>query len=330
MTSAAPHFHCEELLRTATVVVCDLQCDGGLPHQEPTSQEPAFLFPYRGMYVRHCGDDAVVAEAGQVLFQNPNEATRFSHPIAGGDATLWLQIAPEMLQELVPNNLRVQHSMHFSIPRLRIDPRTQVLVSLLRHSLKVQIAEPLEAESLSLTLVHRALGPATSLAVEATRSRRKLVDRTKLVLIGRRIGHPAKPQSTSKSEGSDTQRNRNRPLVTPDFEESDAQRSRNSPLATPNLIRGGFQTLGKPDGKRTSRNLRRHPPIRHPDESRDPGQSGRGAASILDPDFRRDDDNGVGGPATVSGAMNTASRRIGHPAKPKSTSRHPGLDPGWV
>lgn len=182
MTSAAPHFHCEELLRAATVVVCDLQCDGGLPHQEPTSQEPAFLFPYRGMYVRHCGDDAVVAEAGQVLFQNPNEATRISHPIVGGDATLWLQIAPEMLQELVPNNLRARNSMNFSIPRLRIDPRTQVLVSLLRHSLKEQIAEPLEAESLSLTLVHRALGPATSLSVEATRSRRKLVDRTKLVL----------------------------------------------------------------------------------------------------------------------------------------------------
>ena len=38
---------------------------------------------------------------------------------------------------------------------LRIDPRAQALVALLRHSLRSGSIEPLEAESLALTLVCR-------------------------------------------------------------------------------------------------------------------------------------------------------------------------------
>ena len=60
--------------------------------------------------------------------------------------------------------------------------RTQALVALLRHSLRQNIAEPLEAESLALTLVQRALGPRTTHAAEASVGRQRLVDRVKLVL----------------------------------------------------------------------------------------------------------------------------------------------------
>jgi AraC family transcriptional regulator len=66
--------------------------------------------------------------------------------------------------------------------RLRIDPRTQALVALLRHSLSRNVAETLEAETLTLTLVRRALGERTSHAAGASPGRRKLVDRAKLVL----------------------------------------------------------------------------------------------------------------------------------------------------
>jgi AraC-like DNA-binding protein len=55
-------------------------------------------------------------------------------------------------------------------------------VALLRHSLREKIAEPLEAESLALTLVQRALGPRTTHAAGASIGRQKLVDRAKLVL----------------------------------------------------------------------------------------------------------------------------------------------------
>lgn len=43
----------------------------------------------------------------------------------------------------------------FRPKRLGIDARTQVLVALLRYSLREGMAEPLEAESLALTLVRR-------------------------------------------------------------------------------------------------------------------------------------------------------------------------------
>ena len=64
----------------------------------------------------------------------------------------------------------------------RIDPRAQVLVALLRHSLENGTIEPLEAESLSLTLVARSLGPRTSHLPLATYARTRLADRVKVLL----------------------------------------------------------------------------------------------------------------------------------------------------
>jgi AraC family transcriptional regulator len=56
-------------------------------------------------------------------------------------------------------------------------------VALLRHSLRQNVAEPLEAETLTLTLVQRALGPRTTHAAGASLGRQRLVDRVKLVLV---------------------------------------------------------------------------------------------------------------------------------------------------
>jgi AraC-like DNA-binding protein len=65
---------------------------------------------------------------------------------------------------------------------VRVDARAQALVALLRHSLREKIAEPLEAESLALTLVRRTLGPRTTQTAGASVGRQRLVDRVKLVL----------------------------------------------------------------------------------------------------------------------------------------------------
>ncbi len=70
----------------------------------------------------------------------------------------------------------------FRPQRLRIDARAQALVAVLRHSLRQNIAGPLEAESLALTLAQRALGPRTTHAAGASLGRQRLVDRVKLVL----------------------------------------------------------------------------------------------------------------------------------------------------
>jgi len=160
-------------------------CPGSLRDRaaEEYTISTQLVFPYRGVYVRHVGDDQAVAEANQVLFFNAFEGYRVSHPVHGGDASLTLIISEPLLLELASADfLRDRSAPAFRQQRLRIDARAQVLVALLRHSLKHNIAEPLEAESLALTLVQRALGPRTTHAAGASSGRQRLVDRVKLVL----------------------------------------------------------------------------------------------------------------------------------------------------
>src|SRR5882672_9198909 len=173
-------FTAQSLLRTPTVAIQDVCCRGTCRHQsaEECTAATQLVFPYRGVYVRHLGQDQAVADANQVLFFNANESYRVSHPVAGGDACLILRLSEPLLRELVPRDiLRHAHPLAFRLQRLRIDPRAQMLVALLRHSLRENVAEPLEAESLALTLVQRALGPRTAHTAGATVGRQRLVDR---------------------------------------------------------------------------------------------------------------------------------------------------------
>lgn len=178
-------FDVRRLLTTRSVAVQDVGCPGR--HRQPGAEEHAtathLVFPYRGTYVRHLGRDEAVAEANQVLFFNAFEGYRVSHPVPGGDASLDMVVEDETLRELAPRALVGDGpDLLFRVQRLRIDPRTQALVALLRHTLHAGIAEPLEAESVALTLVGRSLGPRSTRAAAGSRARRRLVDRAKLVL----------------------------------------------------------------------------------------------------------------------------------------------------
>jgi len=180
------------LLKSPTVAIRDTYCQGSCRHQstEECTATTQLVFPYRGVYVRHLGSDQAVAEANQVLFFNASEGYRISHPVQGGDASLTLIISEPVLRELAPPTfLRDSPTLAFRQQRRRIDARAQVLVALLGHSLRHYIAEPLEAESLALTLVQRTLGPRTTHAAGASVGRQLLVDRAKLVVtsdLGRR------------------------------------------------------------------------------------------------------------------------------------------------
>ena len=173
------------LLHTANVVVHDICCAGtcrGHSAEEAT-RRTRMVFAYRGVFVRHVGQDEAVAEANQVLFFNAGEGYRVSHPLAGGDCCLDLQIDEALLRELTPPEyLRPGPVFAFRQQRLRIDARAQALVAQLRHSLQNGSAEPLEAESMALMLARRALGSPTVHPPAATACRRRLVDRAKLVL----------------------------------------------------------------------------------------------------------------------------------------------------
>jgi len=180
------------LLDTSALAVWDVVCAGTCRHrgEEEFAESTSLVFPYRGVYVRHVGRTDVVAEANQLLFFNQGEGYRVSHPVEGGDACLSLAVGESWLRELAqPAELRDGAKLAFRRERLRIDARTQALVALIRHSLKNERAETLEAETLVLTLIRRSLGERTSHAPRGSVGRRKLVDRAKLVLssdLGRR------------------------------------------------------------------------------------------------------------------------------------------------
>ncbi|HSX59246.1 MAG TPA: AraC family transcriptional regulator [Tahibacter sp.] len=179
-----PDFDVTLLLDTGTLSVRDVRCRGECRHRssEECAAATHLVFPYRGVYVRHVGSDESVADANHVLFFNQGQAYQVSHPVDGGDACLSLALPEALLQELAPPALLQRGAPGLSEQSLRIDPRAQALVALLRHGLAGGLLEPLEAEGLLLTLVCRSLGPRTTRAAASTRQRRRLVDRAKLLL----------------------------------------------------------------------------------------------------------------------------------------------------
>lgn len=185
-------FSISSLLDTGTVAVTDVFCRGTCRHRsaEECAATTHLVFPYRGLYLRHVGGDQSVADANHVLFFNADEGYQVSHPLSGGDASLVLAISPALLRELAPPPLlHRREEPGFRMQALRIDPRAQAMVALLRHRLRGGDVEPLEAEGLALTLLCRSLGPRTGRAAAAGQARRRLVDRVKVLLasdLGRR------------------------------------------------------------------------------------------------------------------------------------------------
>jgi AraC family transcriptional regulator len=185
--SPMPDFEINGLLDTGIVAVKDVRCSGICRHRsaEECAAATHLVFPYRGVYMRHVGSDQSVADANHVLFFNAGEGYQVSHPVTGGDDSLVLAVSQPLLRELAPTALAARgDAFKFRGQSLRIDPRTQALVALLKHSLRNGSIEPLEAESLALTLVCRSLGPRTTRQTGATHARQRLVDRAKVLLAG--------------------------------------------------------------------------------------------------------------------------------------------------
>src|SRR5678816_3402471 len=164
-------FAVTHLLDSGTVKVRNVCCRGTCRHRsaEESTAATHLVFPYRGVYTRHVGNDQAVADANHVLFFNAGEGYRVSHPVSGGDASLDLTLLESLVHELVPANLLNDRGpVGFRQQHMRIDPRAQALVALLRHTLQNGTIEPLEAESLALTLVCRSVVPRTSRKPGAT------------------------------------------------------------------------------------------------------------------------------------------------------------------
>jgi AraC family transcriptional regulator len=178
-------FDVTSYLSTETLSLRNVRCAGTCQHRtrEEYASTTHLVFPYRGIYMRHVGQDQAVADANHVLFFNAAEGYRVSHPVAGGDSSLSLSISDPLLRELAPNGILSDHAFTgFRHQHQRIDPRAQALVALLKHGLGSGTLDPLEAEGLTLTLVCRSLGPRTSYSSRATQGSRRLSNRVKILL----------------------------------------------------------------------------------------------------------------------------------------------------
>jgi AraC family transcriptional regulator len=173
------------LMSTPTVAAWDVVCAGACQPQgaQECTRQTHLVFPYRGVYVRHVGRTATIADANQVIIFNDDEPYRVSHPLEGGDSSLSMRIRPADFLELVPlGYLANEHAVALNQPRFRVDSPTQALTARLRHGLSQGLMDTLEAEVLALALVGRALGERTSHAAAGSARRQKLADRAKLVL----------------------------------------------------------------------------------------------------------------------------------------------------
>ncbi|NUQ27155.1 MAG: helix-turn-helix transcriptional regulator [Acidobacteriaceae bacterium] len=187
-----PELSVDLLLHSPSISVRDIYCAGTCKGHSAEEHATAteLVFPYRGIYVRHVGQDQSVAEANQVLLFNRGQGYRVSHPVEGGDASLSLLLSPSLLAELSPVSLLVDRSEPtYKTQRLRVDTHTQSLLATLRHRLRQGVAAPLEAETLALELVQHTLGPRTAHIAGGSTGRQRLVDRAKLAVasdLGRR------------------------------------------------------------------------------------------------------------------------------------------------
>src|SRR5258708_38476899 len=125
-----PEITVRTLLKSPTVTIRDTHCQGTCRHKSPEEYTVTtqLVFPYRGVYVRHVGQDQAVAEANQVLFFNATESYRISHPVEGGDACLTLVISEPLLRELAPRAFfRDRATLAFRQHRRPLAPRPQEL-----------------------------------------------------------------------------------------------------------------------------------------------------------------------------------------------------------
>src|SRR5688572_4511787 len=117
-------FTVQRLLDSGTVTVRHVDCAGTCRHRSPEecASHTHFVFPYRGLYLRHVGGDLAVADANHVLFFNQEQGYQVSHPVGGGDSSLVLSVSEEILRELAPKDLVCAgETLRFKLQNLRID-----------------------------------------------------------------------------------------------------------------------------------------------------------------------------------------------------------------
>jgi AraC-like DNA-binding protein len=175
----------KRLLDTGLISLRDISCHADCGYRSPVecADGTAIVLPYRGLFIRHLGQDEAVGEPNQALFFNRHQEFRISYPLDGGDDCLSLALDDGIIRELVPHaRLAPGPDTIFLDQRVRIGPAAQALAARLRHGLSSGNIDILQAETLALALVQQIGQGGRTPAQRISVGKRKLVDRAKLIL----------------------------------------------------------------------------------------------------------------------------------------------------
>jgi AraC family transcriptional regulator len=152
--------------RTSTVyrgvsfTVTDWEChpSSAGPSSVEASEGSDLVFIRGGVFCRHLGGSTTVADPNSVLFFNPHEEYRVTHPQCLGDRCTIITIAETALAEvLVSVGLahRANCSRPFGVDHGHVP--TDIAVALRRLTSRMRSREPLAMDEILHTVVYRAL-----------------------------------------------------------------------------------------------------------------------------------------------------------------------------
>jgi AraC-like DNA-binding protein len=153
------------------------------------------VFTRTGMFVKHMGRRRVVGEPTHVLFLNPDETYRVSHPAPGGDNCTVLSVQPSLVADVVSQYdaaAAERNEVRFAVSHAPLEPRVILAHHALRRASRyagtdAMLIEETAIDLLSATIAgaYRARGISRGSRRAGTiESRRDLAEATKVMLCG--------------------------------------------------------------------------------------------------------------------------------------------------
>lgn len=155
------------LLKTADITFGHVHCSASAPDLSDEEAEPAFSvsFPTTGTYVRHVGNDRVVANPATAVFFNSGEIHRVSHPSAAGDVNIYAVLSDDLAEQfLSPRTAR------FPVMTAPLPARSHLAVRLLERQAANGMARALEVEETVTRLLSNLLQTGRSSSPPSARS----------------------------------------------------------------------------------------------------------------------------------------------------------------
>ena len=150
-------------------VHCCAPAGGCAPIEWPETH--SIVFAETGVFMKHLGrNTAVVADRGHAVFFTANRAYRVSHPVAGGDDCLVLELAPAALADALytcdPDSADRPESP-FRRPAVPLPPHVVARRRLLHHRIVRGVAGPLEVEEGAAALLRASVRASMERARES-------------------------------------------------------------------------------------------------------------------------------------------------------------------